>query len=54
MNHLSVKMLTGEQFQRWAEARKSLYKGVLRDPKSTGRLKSVAKVKLEATKLPIR
>ena len=50
MPHVSVKSLNDEQWERWADARRQLYRGVLRNPASSEWEKRVAKEKLKAAR----
>lgn len=49
MRSLSPSDLQGEQRQRWAQARRELYRGILRDPHASEVQKARARKKLEAT-----
>jgi hypothetical protein len=46
MHHLSAKNLEGDQKRRWADARKTVYRKVLRDPGASDAIKDEARVKL--------
>lgn len=48
MKHLSIKDLKGKQRQRWADARKDVYRKVLRDPGASAHQKRNAQAKLSA------
>ncbi len=46
MRHLSISDLKGDDFRRWAEARKLVYRKVLRDPGASEYRKQRARQKL--------
>jgi len=46
MHHLSAKDLKGDQKRRWADARKTVYRQVLRDPGASDARKDEARAKL--------
>ena len=52
MRHLSISDLKGDNFRRWAEARKMVYRKVLRDPGASEYRKQRARQKLAAIERP--
>jgi hypothetical protein len=52
MKGLSTKGLSGADRERWAEARRRLYRGVLRDPSASNEAKALARKRIEATREP--
>ena len=50
MHHLSVHDLKGDQRRRWAEARRAVYRKILRDPAASAGRKKEAREKLAAAR----
>ena len=49
MKVVSAVTLSGDVRDRWVKARKEMYRGVLRDPRSSEHSKRVAREKLKST-----
>jgi len=54
MRHLSIHDLQGDTHRRWADARKGMYRQILRDPSVSDHQKETARRKLAEIDAPRR